>query len=228
LEKARSETNGLFYLHSKSIQNLKSRVLPYFFQIMKRLTWHYSISCIKRDQQKGNLMNRFMKLGILILAASFSMALAQPGKVGVDIAATGQLPIGDFKPGLGLGGLAGLEVGTFPGLALTARSGFIYHFEKDHVVYFTQVPIMGGGKFTIPLSPIYVAGELGAIITNSKKDNGGPLGNEDVTNENTNFGWDVGLGSEVGPVDLRLTFNVIDAANISDAMTLGLSVGLSL
>jgi hypothetical protein len=61
-------------------------------------------------------------------------------KVGVNIAGTGQLPMGDMADvtGIGVGGLGGIEVGMYPGLALTARSGYIYHFAKSDNTVYTQ------------------------------------------------------------------------------------------
>lgn len=172
------------------------------------------------------------KMSIIALLAS-TLTLGTPfsqteSKAGMTVAAVGQLPINGFSDngaGLGVGGMGGLEAGMYPGLAVTVRSGYIYHFANNNITYFHQVPILGGLKFTVPQAPLYIAGELGAVLT--KTDFGSTLFTPAHTASNTRFGWDAGLGSMVGPVDLRLTFNVLDASNMTNFTTIGLSVGVS-
>ncbi len=173
-------------------------------------------------------MKKLTTFGIFALVLSLGTACAQMGKVGIGIAGTGQLPVGNFSNhvGVGIGGLGDIEAGMYPGLALTARSGYIYHFQyRDET--FSQVPVLGGAKFTLPATPIYVAGELGAVFAHTERTSGSFFTNSSTTN-NTYFGWDAGVGSSAGPVDIRLTFNVLDANNMTNSMTLGLSLGFNL
>jgi hypothetical protein len=119
--------------------------------------------------------------------------------------------------------MAGIEIGAYPGLALTARSGFVKHLEKaDNVASF--IPIMGGIKLSASETPVYLIGELGAVMARQEYTGDNPF-EDDV--EETNLGWSAGIGSMVGPLDLRLAFNVWDAQSMSDAMTLSMSLGFT-
>lgn len=176
-------------------------------------------------------MKTLIHSGFFVLTLSLGLAFSGENKVGVNIAGTGQLPVGNMADvtGMGLGGLGGIEVGMYPGLALTARSGFIYHFDKsDNFLTYTfrQIPVLGGGKFTIPNAPLYIAGEMGVIFV--RKEIGSTILTPKFTSNTSNFGWDAGIGSVVGPTDIRLTFNVLDASDMDNSMTLGLVVGFTL
>jgi hypothetical protein len=173
-------------------------------------------------------MKKLVSFGVFALILSLGSASAQIGKVGIGIAGTGQLPIGNFSDhvGVGIGGLGDVEVGMYPGLALTARSGYLYHFEyRDETL--NQIPVLGGVKFTLPASPIYVTGELGADFAKAERTSGSFF-TSSSTSHYTYFSWDAGVGSAVGPVDLRLTFDVLDASNLTNSMTLGLTLGFTL
>jgi hypothetical protein len=164
----------------------------------------------------------------VVVALFASAARAQYStdmRLGVGLAVTGNMPIGDFREvaGFGIGGLGGVELGAYPGLALTARSGYIKFMEKDDLTT-TMIPIMGGAKITVPSTSIYFAGELGSVIT-KVEDAGSDL--IDRGDESTNLGWSAGIGSAVGPLDLRLSYNVWDAGNMKQSTTLGLSLGLT-
>lgn len=172
---------------------------------------------------------RLLPLAVLMLALFATEARAQYSsdmRLGLGVAVTGHMPLGDFREtaGFGIGGLGGLEIGAYPGLAITARSGFIQFLEKDDLTT-TMVPIMGGAKVSLPASPIYFAGELGAVLT-KVDDAGSDL--IDRSDEATHLGWSAGLGSAVGPVDLRLSYNVWDAGNMDQSATLGLTLGLTI
>jgi hypothetical protein len=164
-------------------------------------------------------------LAILMLLAG--AARAQDARLGISLAGTGAMPVGDFADfaGLGLGAMGGLEIGAYPGTALTVRSGFIKHIEKgDNVATF--IPIMGGIKFTAPETPVYIIGELGAVMVQQEDTSDDPFNLEDDVKE-TNLGWSAGIGAMAGALDLRMSFNVFDAQSMSDAMTLGLSIGFT-
>ena len=167
-------------------------------------------------------------LSAALLAASLTAAPAfaqdEPmPRFGVGIAALAQMPVGDLSnwAGPGFGGLAGVEVGTYPGIAITARSGYIQHLEKENNKV-SYIPILGGAK--INSGPVYLAGEIGAAIT--EQDNTeDSIFDEDV-NE-TNLAWGVGVGTNAGPLDVRLSFHTWDADDMDEAMTIGLSIGFT-
>jgi hypothetical protein len=161
---------------------------------------------------------------VLALSATAAFSQTEP-RFGFGIAGTGQFPVGDLteSAGLGFGGLVGLELGAYPGLAVTARSGYIQFLEKEDNVR-SYVPIMGGMKASGVEGTVYMAAEAGAVITKVRYD-GLPLGGGDV--DETNLGWNVGIGSMAGALDLRLSFNVWDAAHMQESMTIGLSLGVT-
>ncbi len=176
-------------------------------------------------------MKRIFIAGMTMLALCGGAALAQEGRpgFGVGVAATGQLPVGDYADvaGFGIGGLAGIEMGMNPGLALTARVGYIQHLEKeedDENFKVRHIPILGGVKFMIPETPVYLAGEVGAVMSRAEVDI--PILGTDTESE-TNLGWGVGLGTAAGPLDLRLSWHTWDAGNMAESMTIGLSLGFT-
>jgi hypothetical protein len=166
-----------------------------------------------------------LKITTLVLLLSVGAAFAQEPRIGVGIAGVGRMPLGDTRDvaEFGFGGLAGIEMGTYPGVAITARSGFIQHMEHDDYTV-KLIPIMGGAKFNAGESGIYLAGELGAVITRLDYD-GATIFDEDV--DETNFGWGVGVGSMAGPIDIRISFDVWDAGRMQETMTVGLSLGFT-
>src|SRR5688572_27613545 len=100
----------------------------------------------------------------LIAAPAFSQNMGDPmSRFGVGVAAVGALPVGDLADwaGMGFGGLAGIEIGAYPGVAVTARSGYVQHLEKEENTV-SYIPIMGGAKLTT--GSVYLAGELGAVM----------------------------------------------------------------
>jgi hypothetical protein len=171
-------------------------------------------------------MRHIIKFAALTLTLSATAVHSQDGMMGIGVAVVGQFPVGDFaqSAGFGLGGMGGIEVGAIPGLAVTARSGYIQYFEKrDNTI--SYIPIMGGAKASAVEGAAYLAGEIGAVITRQDY-SGSNILRSDV-NE-TNLGWGLGLGSMSGPLDLRISFNVWDAGHAKESMTIGLSFGLTL
>lgn len=172
----------------------------------------------------------FMKRLLASLALAFSLSApaafsqTEP-RFGIGIAATGQLPVGEFdeSAGFGFGGLGGLEFGAYPGLAVTARSGYIQFLEKQDYAR-NQVPILGGLKASA-VNGLYMALEAGAVFTNYEYTGTAP-GFGKIADETTP-GWNVGVGSLQGPLDFRLSLNVWDAAHAMESMTIGLSVGFT-
>jgi hypothetical protein len=172
------------------------------------------------------LMKRPLASIVLAFAISAPAAFSQTEpRFGIGAAVTGHLPVGDLAEftGFGFGGLGGLELGAYPGLAVTARSGYL-HFPEHDDNTLSYVPLMGGLKASGVEGAVYMAFEVGAVFTKVRYD-GIPLGGRDV--DETNLGWNIGIGSMAGALDLRLSFNVWDAAHLSESMTIGLSVGLT-
>jgi hypothetical protein len=174
-------------------------------------------------------MKRFVASSALALALFVGTAFSQyteAPRFGVSVAGTGQLPVGDFADvaGLGYGGLAGIELGTYPGLALTARTGYIQFLEKDEFTT-RYIPIMGGLKVSTADGVLYLTGEVGAVLSRVKYGGQNILQDDEVSK--TNLGWNVGLGGMAGPVDLRLSFNVWDGEHMSENMTIGLTLGFT-
>ena len=89
---------------------------------------------------------------------------------------------------------------------------------------FSQVPLLAGLKYSLPIAPIYVAGELGAVIatTSTEGDFGG-----DTDNTETNLGFSAGAGYELGILDALLSLNFLDVSNMADAMTIGFTFGIN-
>ena len=168
-------------------------------------------------------------------APKYSMAggIASSGEdtqmaVGVDFASV--VPVGNFADaaGFGFGSLFRFEynINASP-LAVTTRSGYLWHNSKDvgpATVSFSQVPLLAGLKYSLPTAPIYVAGELGAVIAMTSTEGG--IGG-DTDNTETNLGFAAGAGYELGIIDLRLSLNFLDASNMADTMTIGLTFGLN-
>lgn len=173
----------------------------------------------------------------LALALAFGSAQAMsPGTanapehtryaLGVDVIA--QSPVGDFADvaGFGLGGLLRYEhhLARSP-LALTARAGYIWHMQEEAgpvTSNISQVPILAGVKYSLAGAPIYVGAEAGVSILMSDVE--GPFGADDSSTE-TNFAWSAGAGYELGPVDIRLALYFADGANMSESMSVGVSLG---
>jgi hypothetical protein len=151
-----------------------------------------------------------------------------PMTVGVDFANV--FPVGNFEDAanIGFGSLFRFEynINESP-LAVTTRTGYLWHNSKDvgpATVSFSQVPLLTGLKYSLPFAPIYVAGELGAVIatTSTERDFGG-----DTDNTETNLGFSAGWGYELGTLDVRLSLNFLDVSNMADAMTIGFTIGIN-
>lgn len=158
----------------------------------------------------------------LALALVFGGAFAQENRVDFSAAVIGQIPVGDFADisGRGFGGLGILEGGTFPGWAFSVRSGFMRYSEKAEVTR-SHIPLLGGIKYTFPGGGLYLAGEGGAVFTQLET-SGSPSGEKSETNP----GWGIAIGTMPGILDLRVAWNVWDAANMSESMALGLVWGV--
>ena len=166
-------------------------------------------------------MRKATTFGILVLVVSIGGAFAWRPMLILHAAVTGELPVAGFKPGRGIGGLGTLEIGSLgAGMTATATSGYLYSLERGNLIGFNRVPILGGFKFGGQETAAYISTELGAVLTHSELKTGG-------SDDETNLGWDIGLGKEIGPIDLRVTFNDLVVPG-PDAMSVGLTLGFRL
>jgi hypothetical protein len=168
-------------------------------------------------------MRKFQS-AVLAMVLGATGAFAQDGFLGVGVAGVGLFPVGDFEhaAGFGYGALGSVEIGG-PGLSLTARAGYIEHLERADYTW-SFIPIMGGLKLSTDDRTVYLAGELGPVLTKARYSGAALLGED--RNE-TNFGWSAGIGSEAGPLDLRFLLSVRDVSNLSETMSLGTSLGIT-
>jgi hypothetical protein len=179
-------------------------------------------------------------LALALVAADRAEAMA-PGTLAAKETTTyalgadliGQLPVGNFADvaGFGIGALARFEhnLNQSP-LAVTARAGYIWHVAKEtgpSTFNYSQVPLLGGVKYSLTGAPIYIGAEAGAVIgmTKVETDPPGPGGSTTDTDSETHFAWSAGAGYELGPVDVRLALYFPDASNMADMMTVGISLG---
>ena len=147
--------------------------------------------------------------------------------VGLDLA--GELPVGNFADvaGFGLGALGRFEynINESP-LAVTARAGYIWHLDKDvganGTSSFSEVPLLAGLKYSLPTAPIYIAGEIGAVMAMNKVEG---VPGPDIDDSETNLGFTAGAGYELGDVDIRMSLNFLDVSNMADAMAIGVTFG---
>jgi hypothetical protein len=168
-----------------------------------------------------------MKFRIASLGLAFALSAAPvfsgpAARFGIGLAGMGQLPIGAFSEnaGPGIGGLASLEAGAYPGLAITARSGYARFAGKNDFAV-RHVPVLAGLKASA-VDGLYMALEAGAVFT----DYGYRSNGFAVIADETRVGWNIGMGSMRGPLDVRLSLNVWDAAHARESTTVGLSVGV--
>ncbi len=159
----------------------------------------------------------------IAVALSATTAFSQGPGLGIGVMAVGLFPVGDYQEStsLGFGGLGGIEIGDYPGLSLTARSGYIQQLEQKNYTV-AMIPILGGLKASTMEGSIYMTGEFGVVKTRTSYSGPLPLIGD---NNETNPAWGFGVGSMAGPWDLRLSFNVWDARHTYERMSLGLSLG---
>jgi len=168
-------------------------------------------------------MRDFMKFRILLLTMLIATAVSARPMVGVNVGGSVLLPMGNFKPGFGGGAFGTAMVGSNTGLAITASSGYQYYSKKDSISSFSQIPIMGGVRLKFGESPVYASGELGAILLESGNNSGASL-----SSNTTNLAWDVGMGSEFGPLDLRLSVNGMSVKNAANPVSFGINLSFRL
>ena len=130
-----------------------------------------------------NILRNVCMVALSVAAISAPVYSISPGTAnakedtqmaaGIDLAA--QLPVGNFADaaGFGLGALGRFEYNLNESpLAITARAGYLMHLDKDvgagGTSSFSQVPLLAGLKYSLPTAPIYIAGEVGAVMVMSE------------------------------------------------------------
>lgn len=168
---------------------------------------------------RGMLTSGFFLLTFLALPT-----FSDQGLVAITAAVSGELHENDEyhgTPGAGIQGI--LQLGTSSWLTLTARSGYVHYFREGGTAAANLIPVMGGIKFPFQEIHLYLTGEIGAAFTHLEA--GTVTGAQDYTGP----AWALGLGSEIGPLDLRLSFNVLDMrGNSGTAKTIGMMLGIRL
>lgn len=186
---------------------------------------------------RSSLVSRLALFAVL-LAASPSVHGMAPGTAsyreptqmaaGVDI--LGELPVGNFADvaGFGLGALGRYEYNVHQSpLAVTGRAGYVWHVEKETgtiTTKYAEVPLLLGLKYSLAGAPVYIAGEVGAVFAMIDSENSA-FGGSSSSDNKTNLGLTAGAGYEMGPVDIRVGLNFLDASNMADAMAIGVSFG---
>ena len=156
-----------------------------------------------------------LRFGIpLLLLLAFDAHSERP-YVALRASGTGLLPLIGLKPGMGLGGTGTIQIGGIDGVGLLLTSGYTHYSKKDSVPVYNQIPVLAGLKLGGMDFPMYVVTEMGLIVNQS-------------TQTSEDFGWDAGLGAELGPFDLRLSFVDTQVLNQKDIMSIGLSLGFRL
>ena len=165
-----------------------------------------------------------LKSGILLLALLTAPAFSEAGLVSLTVMGSGEIPDnGESKIGPGAGAQGILQLGTSSWMTLTARSGYVHYFAEDATPAVNLIPIMGGIKFPFQEIHLYLTGEVGAALTHQESSSTA------AAVDHTGLAWGLGLGSEVGPLDLRLSFNVLDMQkNAETAKAIGLMLGFRL
>ncbi len=161
-----------------------------------------------------------------------------PEKTTLDAAPTFALPVGNFSEvtGIGLGALLGIRHPIATQLDVTGRAGFVYHFSKsdpDGVSSMgtSELPLLGGVRYTfVPTNDggFYGGAELGVSILFWRASVGGlGLGTVSGSDTSAKVSTALGLGYQLGKLDMKGSLYVVDIGHLSDTMALMASVGYS-
>ena len=170
-----------------------------------------------------------MKKSSLVLASLVISNVAFAEKtIGIDGGVA--VPTGDWGDavGFGIGALAKFEMPVKDKLVFTARAGYIQHMEKegdsDASSTTSEIPLFGGIRYVFSqqaTSAIYGAAELGFVNYRISID----VGEESMSDSDTNFGMTLGAGYRMGKLDLRGGLYFPDVDNAGDAMGVMATVG---
>jgi hypothetical protein len=164
-----------------------------------------------------------------VVPADSTAAVAKKFRIGV--AALAGLPMSDFGDvaSFSVGGLLMGEFTVNPMIGITARLGYIYHITKDADVpgvdgtSLATIPVWIGGKyyFGTMANRLFVDAEIGFNNMRSSADTAGG----DVSDSETDFGLNLGLGYDMGPISLNAFLTMYDLGNAGESMAINASVG---
>jgi hypothetical protein len=170
----------------------------------------------------------------LVLASLLisNLAFADGKTIGIDGGVA--VPTGDWGDavGFGIGALARFEMPIKDKLVFTARAGYIQHMEKegdsalggDASSTTSEIPLFAGIRYVFSqstTSAIYGAAELGFVNYRISID----VGDESMSDSDTNFGMTLGAGYRMGKLDLRGGLYFPDVDEAGDAMGIMATVG---
>ncbi len=160
---------------------------------------------------------------LLSLALALPAAARDPG-FGVDAVLIGLFPTNRYKSEVSpaLGGLAGFELALFPPLSLTARTGYIAHFERKNA-WRSLVPAFAGAKLVSYSTSLYLAGEMGPVLTREHYVGSDPARGD---RRRTPMAWGAGLGSAIDEKDLRFSLHIWDSERPRETLTFGISLAI--
>jgi hypothetical protein len=174
-------------------------------------------------------MKRSFTLAALLISSS---AFADDKTIGIDGGVA--VPTGDWGDavGFGIGALARFEMPLKDKLVFTARAGYIQHMEKegnselggDSSSTTSEIPLFGGIRYAFSqqaTSAIYGAAELGFVNYRVSVD----IGDDSMSNSDTNLGMTLGAGYRTGKLDIRGGLYFPDVDNAGDAMAVMATVG---
>lgn len=152
-------------------------------------------------------MRKLMVLLAVLSVGLFQVAFAQGG-VSFGVSGTVALPMGDFgsEEGLdastGFGGLANVQYGISPNIALTGSAGYLMWGGPEAEIFGTKIsfdysaiPVQAGVKYLIGTaeSRPYIKAETGVHMFRVKAEVGG----QSETESETKFGFSGGAGYEL-------------------------------
>ena len=175
------------------------------------------------------MTKRSLVLASLLIS---KLAFADGKTIGIDGGVA--VPTGDWGDavGFGIGALARFEMPIKDKLVFTARAGYIQHMEKDGDSALggdassttSEIPLFGGIRYVFSqtaTSAIYGAAELGFVNYRISID----VGDDSMSDSDTNFGMTLGAGYRMGKLDLRGGLYFPDVDNAGDAMGVMATVG---
>jgi hypothetical protein len=156
-------------------------------------------------------------------AADGSMAMAKKFRVGAG--ALVGLPLGDFgdAASLSIGVLAMVEYAVAPAIGVTGRLGYIHHLSDIDGVSLSTIPIWVGGKYSLgqAANKLFVMAELGFNMNRASVDIGGTT----ASNSETDLGFNLGAGYDMGPISLAAVLTMYDLGNAGESMAVNATAG---
>jgi hypothetical protein len=133
--------------------------------------------------------------------------------------------------GIGFGALGKFEYQVAPAVKLGARLGYVYHLDKGterSSTGISEVPALVGVKYIVPgAKGLYLGGELGLSYIMARVTVQSPFGGGSATGSDSELkpSATAGLGAELGALDLRAAFYVLDLGNASETTAVMLGAG---